>query len=202
MGEFVDKSLSKNVTNGTLGASISQSLQAPIKQSFSEVLKASVVPMFENSCQKMFGQISETFENGLEEQISQPLKQFYAEQNKQLLTTIEKTLSKGVQSNGVQQAPKQNIMAEIGKLVKEKQYDEAFSKATAQINLKVLNFVLTQVDPEEALSSQVNPIHSQPVILALMQQISCDLKGDIDLKLNWLEKVFLSFLTRCRFLFL
>jgi hypothetical protein len=152
--------------------------------------------MFENSCQKMFGQISETFENGLEEQISQPLKQFYAEQNKQLLSTIEKTLSKGVQqSNGVQQAPKQNIMAEIGKLVKEKQYDEAFSKATAQINLKVLNFVLTQVDPEEALSSQVNPIHSQPVILALMQQISCDLKGDIDLKLNWLEKVILSYLT-------
>eukprot|EP01080_Neovahlkampfia_damariscottae_P011623 gene11623-4865_t len=196
MNEYVDKSLQKSVINGHLGQSIAQSIQGPIRQSFSDVLKTSIAPMFEQSCQKMFGQISETFENGLEEQISDPLKKFYSEQNQQLISVIERSLVKGGSNigngHGGQMKSKKNVMTEIGLLLSQKKFDEAFGQATTQMNLKILNWILTQVDPDEALSSQMNPIHSQNVILALMQQISCDMQSEVDLKLTWLEKVSLS----------
>ncbi|CAN6479639.1 unnamed protein product [Victoria cruziana] len=77
---------------------------------------------------------------------------------------------------------------ELGKLVSEHKFEEAFVAALQRTDLSLVSWLCSQVDLPGILSTVPLPL-SQGVLLSLLQQLACDLGNDTSRKLSWVAEV-------------
>ncbi|XWS27680.1 hypothetical protein CRYUN_Cryun25bG0002100 [Craigia yunnanensis] len=77
---------------------------------------------------------------------------------------------------------------ELSKLLSERKYEEAFTIALQRSDLSIVAWICSQVDLRSILSTAPFPL-SQGVLLALLQQLACDINKDTRQKLTWMVDV-------------
>lgn len=75
---------------------------------------------------------------------------------------------------------------ELSRLISERELEKAFNKALSLTDVGVVSWLCNQVDPT-ALFTMSPPPLSQGVLLALVQQLGCDLGNDTSKKLMWIK---------------
>lgn len=75
---------------------------------------------------------------------------------------------------------------ELTRLISEGELEKAFNKALSLTDVGVVSWLCNQVDPT-ALFTMSPPPLSQGVLLALVQQLGCDLGNDTSKKLMWIK---------------
>ncbi|KAL0481060.1 hypothetical protein AKO1_012837 [Acrasis kona] len=190
-------------------SSIVTSAKQPIHESFQQVLKGTVIPAFQLSCQKMFSQISQTFESGMEERVKKPLRDHYVALNQETLSLIDQHLKQFADAHSpvmIQQAASGGLGAhasniggahdgvvvnkkeQITNLIRSSAFENAFMIALSSQDLDLVLFTCEATNADTCLVQL-----SQPVLLSLLQQLSYELSGEkLNLKLDWIEKVLLS----------
>lgn len=76
---------------------------------------------------------------------------------------------------------------ELSRLVSECKFEEAFNKALQLSDVSIVSWLCSQVDYNSLFSTIPLPL-SQSVLLALVQQLSCDLEKDTGRKLLWITE--------------
>ncbi|KAK8619715.1 hypothetical protein V6N13_135996 [Hibiscus sabdariffa] len=79
-------------------------------------------------------------------------------------------------------------MEELGRMIAEKKYDEAFTAALHRSDVSIVSWLCSQVDLQGILSMKPSPL-SQGVLLALFQQLACDINKERSRKLAWMTDV-------------
>ncbi|XP_039025630.1 enhancer of mRNA-decapping protein 4-like isoform X2 [Hibiscus syriacus] len=79
-------------------------------------------------------------------------------------------------------------MKELGRMIAEKKYDEAFAAALHRSDVSIVSWLCSQVDLQGILSMKPCPL-SQGVLLALFQQLACDINKETSRKLAWMTDV-------------
>uniref|UniRef100_A0A2P2J640 Uncharacterized protein n=1 Tax=Rhizophora mucronata TaxID=61149 RepID=A0A2P2J640_RHIMU len=77
---------------------------------------------------------------------------------------------------------------ELSRLIAEHKYEEAFTIALHRSDVSIVSWLCSQVDIRGMLAVQPLPL-SQGVLLALLQQLSCDISNDTARKLSWMTEV-------------
>ncbi|KAG0467995.1 hypothetical protein HPP92_017323 [Vanilla planifolia] len=77
---------------------------------------------------------------------------------------------------------------ELSRLISERKFDEAFTMALQRSDVTIVSWLCSQVDPRGILSIVPLPV-SQGVLLALLQQLACDIGNDTARKLGWMTDV-------------
>lgn len=80
---------------------------------------------------------------------------------------------------------------ELGRLISERKVEEAFNKALSLADVGVVSWLCNQVDLATLLTTTPLPL-SQGVVLALVQQLGCDLGNDTGKKLMWIKDATLA----------
>eukprot|EP00250_Pteridium_aquilinum_P015575 c22652_g1_i1 orf=175-4566(+) len=75
---------------------------------------------------------------------------------------------------------------ELSRLISEGKLEEAFNKALSLTDVGVVSWLCNQVDPASVFTASPTPL-SQGVLLALVQQLGCDLGNDTSKKLMWIK---------------
>jgi enhancer of mRNA-decapping protein 4 len=82
---------------------------------------------------------------------------------------------------------------ELGRLVDEGSLEEAFTKALGLSSVEMVTWVCSKVEPTRETVFDTSPAPlSQGVLLSLMQQLSCDLADEPQLKLAWIRDACLA----------
>ncbi|KAF0904308.1 hypothetical protein E2562_033277 [Oryza meyeriana var. granulata] len=77
---------------------------------------------------------------------------------------------------------------ELSRLISEHKFDEAFTMALQRSDVSIVSWLCSQVDLHELC--RMNPIPlNQGVLLALFQQLACDIVNDTPRKLEWMTAV-------------
>ncbi|EEE65572.1 hypothetical protein OsJ_21072 [Oryza sativa Japonica Group] len=77
---------------------------------------------------------------------------------------------------------------ELSRLISERKFDEAFTMALQRSDVSIVSWLCSQVDLHELC--RMNPIPlNQGVLLALFQQLACDIVNDTPRKLEWMTAV-------------
>ena len=69
-------------------------------------------------------------------------------------------------------------------MIKNKELNKAFEVALTATDLHLVLFVCNKVDPDELFDVDP-PCLSQPVLLSLIQHLSCNMNSDLDIKMRW-----------------
>ncbi|KAK8962249.1 Enhancer of mRNA-decapping protein 4 [Platanthera guangdongensis] len=77
---------------------------------------------------------------------------------------------------------------EITRLISERKFDEAFTLALQRSDVSIVSWLCSQVDLHGLCSTAPPPL-SQGVLLALLQQLSCDISTEATRKLGWMTDV-------------
>ncbi|XP_015900750.3 enhancer of mRNA-decapping protein 4 [Ziziphus jujuba] len=77
---------------------------------------------------------------------------------------------------------------ELSRLVAEQKFEEAFTAALHRSDVSIVSWLCSQVDLQRILSLVPLPL-SQGVLLALLQQLACDISNDTPKKLAWMTDV-------------
>ncbi|XP_039000358.1 enhancer of mRNA-decapping protein 4-like isoform X2 [Hibiscus syriacus] len=77
---------------------------------------------------------------------------------------------------------------ELGRMIAEKKYNEAFTAALHRSDVSIVSWLCSQVDLQGILSMKPCPL-SQGVLLALFQQLACDINTETSRKLGWMTDV-------------
>ncbi|EOY29044.1 Transducin/WD40 repeat-like superfamily protein, putative isoform 1 [Theobroma cacao] len=77
---------------------------------------------------------------------------------------------------------------ELSRLIAERKYDEAFTAALHRSDVSIVSWLCSQVDLQGILSMKQCPL-SQGVLLALFQQLACDINKETSRKLAWMTDV-------------
>ncbi|XWS12990.1 hypothetical protein CRYUN_Cryun37aG0137100 [Craigia yunnanensis] len=77
---------------------------------------------------------------------------------------------------------------ELGRMIAERKYDEAFTAALHRSDVSIVSWLCSQVDLQGILSMKPCPL-SQGVLLALFQQLACDINKETSRKLAWMTDV-------------
>ncbi|CAI0374169.1 unnamed protein product [Linum tenue] len=77
---------------------------------------------------------------------------------------------------------------ELSRLIAEGKYDDAFHKALHRSDVSIVSWLCSQVDLKAILSMSPLPL-SQGVILALLQQLACDIINETTKKVSWMADV-------------
>ncbi|CAI0440372.1 unnamed protein product [Linum tenue] len=77
---------------------------------------------------------------------------------------------------------------ELSRLIAEGKYDDAFHKALHRSDVSIVSWLCSQVDLKGILSMSPLPL-SQGVILALLQQLACDIINETTKKVSWMADV-------------
>lgn len=77
---------------------------------------------------------------------------------------------------------------EITRLISERKFDEAFTLALQRSDVSIVSWLCSQVDLHGLCSMAPLPL-SQGVLLALLQQLSCDIGTEATRKLGWMTDV-------------
>lgn len=80
---------------------------------------------------------------------------------------------------------------ELARLISERKVEEAFNKALSLADVGVVSWLCNQVDLAGLLTVTPLPL-SQGVLLALVQQLGCDLGNDTGKKLMWIKDAALA----------
>ncbi|XP_062501438.1 enhancer of mRNA-decapping protein 4-like isoform X2 [Corticium candelabrum] len=86
---------------------------------------------------------------------------------------------------------KEQVKANLLQLVADSKIAEAFQDALTSNDLDLVVLVCEAVNPESLFSEQRCPL-SQPILLSLIQQLCCDLKGHLGLKHKYIESALLA----------
>lgn len=77
---------------------------------------------------------------------------------------------------------------ELSRLIAERKYEEAFTGALHRSDVSIVSWLCSQVDLPGILSTVPLPL-SQGVLLALLQQLACDISKETPRKLAWMTDV-------------
>ncbi|URD92432.1 WD domain, G-beta repeat domain containing protein [Musa troglodytarum] len=77
---------------------------------------------------------------------------------------------------------------ELSRLISERKYEEAFTMALQRSDVSIVSWLCTQVDLRAICSAVPLPL-SQGVLLALLQQLACDLSNETSRKVGWMTDV-------------
>ncbi|CAD5181611.1 unnamed protein product [Musa acuminata subsp. malaccensis] len=77
---------------------------------------------------------------------------------------------------------------ELSRLISERKYEEAFTMALQRSDVSIVSWLCTQVDLRAICSTVPLPL-SQGVLLALLQQLACDLNNETSRKVGWMTDV-------------
>ncbi|XVE87597.1 hypothetical protein DITRI_Ditri19aG0000800 [Diplodiscus trichospermus] len=77
---------------------------------------------------------------------------------------------------------------ELAIMIAERKYDEAFTAALHRSDVSIVSWLCSQVDLQWILSMKPCPL-SQGVLLALFQQLACDINKETSRKLAWMTDV-------------
>ncbi|XP_058112978.1 enhancer of mRNA-decapping protein 4-like [Magnolia sinica] len=77
---------------------------------------------------------------------------------------------------------------ELQVLINERKVEEAFTAALQRSDVSIVSWLCSQVDLAGILSTVPLPL-SQGVLLALLQQVACDLANEMPRKLEWMRDV-------------
>ncbi|XP_020583906.1 enhancer of mRNA-decapping protein 4-like isoform X2 [Phalaenopsis equestris] len=77
---------------------------------------------------------------------------------------------------------------ELSRLISEFKYDEAFTVALQRSDVSIVSWLCSQVDLHRICSMMPLPLN-QGVLLALLQQLACDISNDTARKLGWMTDV-------------
>ncbi|CAK7323379.1 unnamed protein product [Dovyalis caffra] len=77
---------------------------------------------------------------------------------------------------------------ELSRLIAEQKYEEAFTVALHRSDVSIVSWLCSQVDLQRLLSMSPLPL-SQGVLLALLQQLACDISNETSRKLGWMTDV-------------
>ncbi|XP_062233021.1 enhancer of mRNA-decapping protein 4-like isoform X2 [Phragmites australis] len=79
-------------------------------------------------------------------------------------------------------------LKELGRLITERKFDEAFTMALQRSDVSIVSWLCSQVDLQALCASVPIPLN-QGVLLALFQQLACDIANDTSRKLQWMTNV-------------
>lgn len=79
-------------------------------------------------------------------------------------------------------------MKQLGRLIAEQKFDEAFTMALQRSDVSIVSLLCSQVDLQ-AICGMVPVPLNQGVLLALFQQLACDIGNDTSRKLQWMTNV-------------
>jgi len=79
-------------------------------------------------------------------------------------------------------------MKELGRLIAERKFDEAFTMALQRSDVSIVSWLCSQVDLQVLCGTVPIPLN-QGVLLALFQQLACDIANDTSRKLQWMTNV-------------
>ncbi|KAJ1254512.1 hypothetical protein BS78_K043000 [Paspalum vaginatum] len=79
-------------------------------------------------------------------------------------------------------------MKDLGRLVSERKFDEAFTMALQRSDVSIVSWLCSQVDLQAICGMVPIPLN-QGVLLALFQQLACDIANDTSRKLQWMTNV-------------
>ncbi|XP_030490975.2 enhancer of mRNA-decapping protein 4 [Cannabis sativa] len=77
---------------------------------------------------------------------------------------------------------------ELSRLIAERKFEEAFTGALHRSDVSIVSWLCSQVDLPGIMSLVPLPL-SQGVVLALLQQLACDINNDMSRKLAWMTDV-------------
>ncbi|OVA12336.1 WD40 repeat [Macleaya cordata] len=77
---------------------------------------------------------------------------------------------------------------ELSRLISELKFEEAFTGALQRSDVSIVSWLCSQVDLQGILSKVPLPL-SQGVLLALLQQLACDISNETSRKLTWMTDV-------------
>ncbi|KAG4129248.1 hypothetical protein ERO13_D09G067500v2 [Gossypium hirsutum] len=77
---------------------------------------------------------------------------------------------------------------ELSRMIAEKKYDEAFTSALHRSDVSIVSWLCSQVDLQGILSMKPCSL-SQGLLLALFQQLACDINKETSRKLAWMTDV-------------
>nr|CAB3467871.1 unnamed protein product [Digitaria exilis] len=77
---------------------------------------------------------------------------------------------------------------ELGRLIAERKFDEAFTMALQRSDVSIVSWLCSQVDLQALCGTVPIPLN-QGVLLALLQQLACDIANDTSRKLQWMTNV-------------
>ncbi|XP_074562660.1 enhancer of mRNA-decapping protein 4-like [Curcuma longa] len=77
---------------------------------------------------------------------------------------------------------------ELSRLISERKYEEAFTLALQRSNVSIVSWLCAQVDLHAICSTMPLPL-SQGVLLALLQQLACDIGNETSRKVGWMTDV-------------
>ncbi|KAL0915442.1 hypothetical protein M5K25_015860 [Dendrobium thyrsiflorum] len=77
---------------------------------------------------------------------------------------------------------------ELTRLISERKFDEAFTLALQRSDVSIVSWLCSQVDLHGLCSMAPLPL-SQGVLLALLQQLSCDISAETQRKISWMTDV-------------
>eukprot|EP00658_Telonema_sp_P-2_P065402 TRINITY_DN5464_c0_g1_i1.p1 TRINITY_DN5464_c0_g1~~TRINITY_DN5464_c0_g1_i1.p1 ORF type:complete len:360 (+),score=108.75 TRINITY_DN5464_c0_g1_i1:131-1210(+) len=190
--------LPKAVSKG-LDSAVAAGLAGPaVADAFKQCFAQQLIPSFENSVQTMFKQINHAFQKGLQEQVAKPLQGQFDSMRNDLVTTI--TDSSNALSQAVLQIPTGSNSTtpvaatltpkeQVSLLLEKGQVVDALSLALGQGDMECLMHACR--------NGSIAPLNEKPcrvpqkVLASLIQQLSCDLETDLEVKMEWLQAALL-----------
>jgi hypothetical protein len=143
----IEENVSKQFINDVeFTNNLSKSLSKPIKDNFFNLFKSYVLPSFEQSCQKMFQQINDSFDKNFNESFKVPFSEFH---NELLEKAFQKFGSNNVNSNNVI-----NFNDEKEKIIllfNNEKFHDAFTIILNFSNIDLLNWSLKFVDLKKVI---------------------------------------------------
>ncbi|KAI4365006.1 hypothetical protein MLD38_021031 [Melastoma candidum] len=185
-----------------------------LQDSLRACLETSLVPAFELSCKALFERVDVTVQNGLEEHIV-AMQQLFDSAHSPLaisLRDVLKSVSSTCQvlsgeladgqrtlmaiANAYTRNKGANMMVdvpvdltiELSRLLAQNKYEEAFAAALHKNDLSIVSWLCAQVDFQKILSANPLPL-SQGVLVALLQQLACDVGKETSKKVQWMTEV-------------
>ncbi|KAL7580941.1 hypothetical protein ACA910_005758 [Epithemia clementina (nom. ined.)] len=212
----IDQLLKQGVTvdHDTLSASLAGSLDPPLRAAFADSMRNVFIPTLESVTGQILEKLSENLASSAAETNGNANKDISA-MSSQLSTmtelvaelTREVQALRDIQNRQVPAAPQpvqrpqpavNNIeatKAEIRRLLAEKNFEAAFTKAVSASTAELAVFCCAHADVTEVLAMQKAQL-SQPIILCLMQQLGTVVQSgrntNLQVELEWLQDLALS----------
>lgn len=149
---------------------------------FRQSFQSLIIPSFESATQRMFTQINDAVVKGVAESVT---------------TGVNGSLngSRSVRaSTDTATVPSLTPEEELGELLDDNQYDEAFMKALGAKDLGLVTWLCKQLDTAMLFGdgADEHPPLSQTVLVCLLQQLGAQLSTDTTLKLEWMKEIALN----------
>lgn len=93
-----------------------------------------------------------------------------------------------LQGAPIQHEPPVDPTKELSRMIAERKFGDAFNAALQRSDVFIVSWLCSQVDLQGILATHPLPL-SQGVLLALLQQLACDVSNNTSQKLTWMRDV-------------